>query len=77
MTACGTPSWAAPEVIRHQKYSFKADVFSFGICLWEMSTRAKPYEDVPPYQVVIAVAMKVKYLLYIYFLFFLFLTDVF
>jgi len=59
MTACGTPSWAAPEVIRHQKYSFKADVFSFGICLWEMCTRSKPYEDIPPYQVVIAVAMKV------------------
>lgn len=58
MTACGTPSWAAPEVIRHQKYSFKADVFSFAICLWEMCTRSKPYEDIPPYQVVIAVAMK-------------------
>lgn len=59
MTACGTPSWAAPEVIRNQKYSYKADVFSFGICLWEMSTRSKPYADIPPYQVVIAVAMKV------------------
>jgi len=56
MTACGTPSWAAPEVLRRDHYSFKADVYSFGVCLWEMCTRERPYTDLKPFQVVIAVA---------------------
>eukprot|EP01125_Pyxidicula_operculata_P022466 TRINITY_DN91_c2_g1_i2.p1 TRINITY_DN91_c2_g1~~TRINITY_DN91_c2_g1_i2.p1 ORF type:complete len:849 (-),score=203.77 TRINITY_DN91_c2_g1_i2:474-3020(-) len=55
MTACGTPQWTAPEVIRNQRYTFKADVFSFGICLWEMLSREDPYGNMAPYQVVIGV----------------------
>jgi serine/threonine protein kinase len=27
LTACGTPSWTAPEVIRHQNYDTLADVY--------------------------------------------------
>jgi len=34
MTACGTPSWAAPEVLRRDHYTHKADIYSFGICMW-------------------------------------------
>jgi hypothetical protein len=30
----GTYQWAAPEVLAHQRYSEKADVFSFGVVLW-------------------------------------------
>jgi len=56
MTACGTPSHVAPEVIRRQHYSFKADVYSFAICLWEMVTRKAPFSDISPYQVIVAVA---------------------
>jgi len=56
MTACGTPAWAAPEVLQTQRYSFKADVYSFAVCLWEMCTREIPYEGTPPYQIVIYVA---------------------
>jgi serine/threonine protein kinase len=31
MTFCGTPKWTAPEVLRMNSYSEKADVFSFGV----------------------------------------------
>jgi serine/threonine protein kinase len=43
MTRCGTPCWTAPEVIRGEKYSEKADVFSFGIIMWEVLTRRQPF----------------------------------
>jgi serine/threonine protein kinase len=39
MTAeTGTYRWMAPEVINHQPYDNKADVFSFAIVLWELVT---------------------------------------
>jgi len=28
--------WAAPEVIKSKEFSFASDVYSFGICLWEI-----------------------------------------
>jgi serine/threonine protein kinase len=43
MTRCGTPCWTAPEVLRGEKYSEAADVFSFGIVMWEVLTRRQPY----------------------------------
>jgi serine/threonine protein kinase len=43
MTRCGTPCWTAPEVIRGEKYDERADVFSFGIVMWEVLTRKQPY----------------------------------
>jgi len=58
MTACGTPTHAAPEVIKHLHYTTKADVYSFGICLWEMCARQEPYEAIPGFQVIVAVATK-------------------
>jgi serine/threonine protein kinase len=33
----------APEVIRGEKYSETADVYSFGIIMWEVLTRKQPY----------------------------------
>jgi serine/threonine protein kinase len=43
MTRCGTPCWTAPEVIRGEKYDEKADVYSFGIIMWEVLTRKQPF----------------------------------
>ena len=43
MTRCGTPCWTAPEVIRGDKYGESADVFSFGVVMWEVLTRHQPY----------------------------------
>lgn len=36
MTRCGTPAWTAPEIIRGEKYSEKADVYSFAIVMWQV-----------------------------------------
>jgi len=33
----------APEVIRGFKYTEKADIFSYGVILWELATRKPPY----------------------------------
>lgn len=48
----GTYHWMAPEVINSQHYTEKADVFSYGIILWETYTRAIPYGGMQPVQVV-------------------------
>jgi len=48
----------APEVLKEMRYSAKADIYSFGICLWEMCTRDKPYQNMTTPQVVIAVAIE-------------------
>ncbi|AVK76566.1 serine-threonine kinase [Pandoravirus neocaledonia] len=45
MTRCGTPCWTAPEVIRGARYSEKVDVYSFGIVMWEVVTRRRPFAD--------------------------------
>lgn len=34
----------APEIVNQEQYSQKADVFSFGIILWEILTRREPYK---------------------------------
>lgn len=48
---CGTYQWMAPEVIGGHIYTEKADVFSFGINLWELLTRKIPYDGMQPMQV--------------------------
>jgi serine/threonine protein kinase len=60
LTACGTISCSAPEVLRDQRYSLKADIYSFGVCLWAMFTRRKPYPKKTDAQIVIAVAIEGK-----------------
>jgi serine/threonine protein kinase len=52
---CGTFHWMAPEVIAGHRYTEKADVFSFGVNLWELLTRDTPYKDMQPMQVGLAV----------------------
>jgi hypothetical protein len=52
---CGTVQWMAPEVLANQKYNKKVDVFSYGIILWELLTRACPYEGVDAVQCALAV----------------------
>ncbi|KAK4378190.1 hypothetical protein RND71_000052 [Anisodus tanguticus] len=59
MTAeTGTYRWMAPEVIEHTPYDHKADVFSFGVVLWELLTGKLPYEYLTPLQAAIGVVQK-------------------
>ncbi|PSS31724.1 Serine/threonine-protein kinase [Actinidia chinensis var. chinensis] len=56
MTAeTGTYRWMAPEVINHQPYDQKADVFSFAIVLWELVTAKVPYDSMTPLQAALGV----------------------
>lgn len=58
MTAeTGTYRWMAPEVIRHEHYSLAADVYSFGIVLWELYSRTRPFDDLTPFQAAYQVAV--------------------
>lgn len=41
--AKGTPLWMAPEVMQFREFNEKADVYSFGIVLWEFLTRKEPF----------------------------------
>ena len=47
----GTPAWMAPELLNAKQITTKADVYSFGIVLWEMLTRKHPYQGYSTFQV--------------------------
>ncbi|KAL6748992.1 kinase-like domain-containing protein, partial [Haematococcus lacustris] len=48
----GTPEWMAPEVLRSEPYAEPADVYSYGVVLWELLTGLVPWADYHPMQVV-------------------------
>lgn len=51
----GTPQWMAPEVLRSEPSDEKADVYSFGIIMWELATGKVPWDGLNAMQVVGAV----------------------
>lgn len=56
MTAeTGTYRWMAPEIINHQPYDNKADVYSFALVLWELMTSKIPYTTMSPLQAAVGV----------------------
>jgi len=42
-THCGTYLYMAPQVIDNQKYSYKADIWSVGVILFELLTSVSPF----------------------------------
>jgi serine/threonine protein kinase len=51
----GTVSWMAPEVLEKKKYNEKADVYSFGVILWELVSREVPFGNCEPFTVIMDV----------------------
>ncbi|KAH3761770.1 serine/threonine-protein kinase STY17 [Pelomyxa schiedti] len=52
----GTVQYMAPELFASQKYTEKADVYSFAIVMWEMLTRQIPYSDKDSWAIPLSVA---------------------
>jgi serine/threonine protein kinase len=53
-TKMGTLNWVAPEILNDnsQPYTEKADLYSFGLVLWEILTNKTPYEGKTTLQIV-------------------------
>lgn len=54
----GTPQWMAPEVISSQRYDSKADVYSYGVILWELLMNEVPFRGLQPVQVMMSVVSR-------------------
>ncbi|OHT06752.1 CAMK family protein kinase [Tritrichomonas foetus] len=44
-TACGSPAYAAPEVIKGEQYTKSADIWSLGVLLYAIAHVCLPWED--------------------------------
>jgi len=44
---CGTPAWAAPEVLNNERATLKSDVYSFAVVMWEIMTWNPPMVNLP------------------------------
>lgn len=47
----GTPEWMAPEILRNEPSDEKADVYSYGVVLYELVTNQEPWTSLNPMQV--------------------------
>ncbi|NWI08594.1 MOS kinase, partial [Crypturellus soui] len=52
----GTYTHRAPELLKGERVTAKADIYSFGITLWQMVTREQPYEGERQYVLYAVVA---------------------
>ena len=41
----GTPYYLSPEIIESRDYSFKTDIWSLGVILYELCTLKPPFND--------------------------------
>ena len=52
----GSYRWMAPEVIRHERYDHKCDVFSFAMLMYETITLSVPFSKFSPVEAAFEVA---------------------
>lgn len=45
-TACGSPAYVAPEIVKREDYGFPADVWAAGVVLYIMAVGKFPFSDV-------------------------------
>lgn len=57
-TVVGSPAWMAPEILEHKPYDESVDVYSFGILMWELYSGQRPFKDMAPLQIAMAVISK-------------------
>lgn len=43
-TVVGTPYYVSPEIVRNEPYSFKSDIWSLGVILYEMAALRMPFD---------------------------------
>ncbi|KAI1706191.1 protein tyrosine kinase domain-containing protein [Ditylenchus destructor] len=48
MSVCGTSQWMCPEMLKNEPCNDKVDVWSFGVCFWEILTQVVPYKGIAP-----------------------------
>ncbi|CAH0522358.1 unnamed protein product [Peronospora belbahrii] len=61
MTAgIGTMAWIAPEVLRGERYTEMADIYSFGVILAELATCIKPFDGITNALIVLKVTSEEK-----------------
>ena len=52
----GTFHWMAPEVLTEDtNYTYKADVYSYGVVLWEIMAREPPFKSLRPHEIIFGV----------------------
>ena len=52
----GTFHWMAPEILQScNNYSHKADVYSYGIVMWEIMAREPPFKTLRPHEIMASV----------------------
>jgi len=56
----GTPHWMAPEILKGENYEESADIYSYGMILWEILSLEIPYFGIDPRKLMSYVAEEKK-----------------
>lgn len=56
----GTPAFTAPEVFRGERISPRADVYAFGIAMWQLWTRQRPFAGMQVHPLIYSVVSRNK-----------------